>query len=124
MDTREAVARLAAVVDNAVRRRRVSGNQVALYAGISNGYLSRIRRGMLSSPPSPQILQQLAPALQVPYETLLEAAGYLTGVNNVPSDMGIFFRAREELTDEEFAELVRFAQWRLREKQADDDNNK
>ncbi|PSR24273.1 MAG: XRE family transcriptional regulator [Sulfobacillus thermosulfidooxidans] len=42
----------------------------------SSSYLSRIERG-LRNPPSPAVLRRLAQALDIPYEQLMERAGYL-----------------------------------------------
>lgn len=127
-DLRESVLRLARLVDQAMAARPdVSMNQIALYAGVSNGYLSRIRRGMLTSPPSPDILKRLAPHLRVSYEELLQAAGYIIGPQDMPEEMGVFLRAQRELKDEDFRELVNYALYQLhkakqRKKQESEDD--
>jgi len=108
-----AVERLAALVDQAIRARPAASlNQIALYAGVDAGYLSRIRRGRLKSPPSPEILARLAPHLNIPYEVLLEAAGYLTPETQ-SEDRILFNRARRELSDEEYADILRYVRERL-----------
>lgn len=43
---------------------------------ISNAYLSQLENGMTTNP-SPQVLHKLAEHYAVPYESLMEAAGYL-----------------------------------------------
>lgn len=43
---------------------------------ISNAYLSQLEGGTTSNP-SPHVLHKLADHYQVPYESLMEAAGYL-----------------------------------------------
>ncbi len=44
---------------------------------ISNAYLSQLETGKAENP-SPAVLYKLANVLDVPYESLMEAAGYLT----------------------------------------------
>lgn len=43
---------------------------------VSNAYLSQLESGKITKP-SPHILYSLANALAVPYETLMERAGYI-----------------------------------------------
>lgn len=43
---------------------------------VSNAYLSQLENGKISKP-SPHILYSLSGALSVPYETLMERAGYI-----------------------------------------------
>ena len=54
----------------------VSLRQVESATGISNAYLSQLERGVAARP-APEKLKRLATFFEVPYETLLEAAGYL-----------------------------------------------
>lgn len=109
------VARLAALIDSALDARPgVSLNQIAFYAGVDTGYLSRIRRGLVKNPPSPRILRKLAPQLRVDYETLLEAAGYLLKPGeDEPEDQVLLNRARRELSDAEYAEILDYVRYRL-----------
>ncbi|HTO77370.1 MAG TPA: helix-turn-helix transcriptional regulator [Thermoanaerobaculia bacterium] len=50
--------------------------EVDAKTGISNAYLSQLENGNASNP-SPHLLLKLAEYYDVPYESLLEAAGYL-----------------------------------------------
>ncbi len=50
--------------------------QIETYTGVSNSYLSLVENGKRGIP-SPDILKQLAPALKVTYEFLMEKAGYI-----------------------------------------------
>ena len=50
--------------------------QVEKNTGISNAYLSQLETGATVKP-SPQVLHSLADYYGVPYESLMEAAGYL-----------------------------------------------
>ncbi len=54
----------------------VSLRQVETATGISNAYLSQLERGVATQP-APEKLRRLAEFFGIPYETLLEAAGYL-----------------------------------------------
>lgn len=45
-------------------------------AGVSNAYLSQLEQGKITKP-SPHILHKLAMFYQIPYETLMEKAGYI-----------------------------------------------
>lgn len=56
--------------------RNVSLRKVEEATGISNAYLSQLERGEAKSP-SPSKLHSLAEFYGVPYESLMEAAGYL-----------------------------------------------
>jgi transcriptional regulator with XRE-family HTH domain len=59
-----------------VKDRRLSLREVERQTGISNEYLSQIERGVATKP-APDVLQKLAKFYEVPYESLLIAAGYL-----------------------------------------------
>ena len=50
--------------------------EVEKATGISNAYLSQLETGKAEKP-SPHLLQKLAEYYEVPYEVLMEAAGYL-----------------------------------------------
>lgn len=53
-----------------------SVNQLALYSGISNAQISRLESGK-RNPPKPETLKKLADTLDIDYNELLEAAGYI-----------------------------------------------
>jgi transcriptional regulator with XRE-family HTH domain len=82
---------------------------------VSNAYLSQLENGRIKKP-SPNVLRCLAEVYAVPYESLLEKAGYL-----LPSDGGVGPRKRraifaiDDLTAEEEEELLKylaFLRWR------------
>lgn len=54
----------------------ISQRLLAEKSGISNAEISRIETGNRQNP-SPDVLRQLAPVLEVPYEVLMEKAGYI-----------------------------------------------
>lgn len=57
-------------------RAGISQEALAEEAGISSAYVSQLESGQ-RNPPSPHVLRQMAGPLQVPYVSLLYAAGYL-----------------------------------------------
>ena len=75
---------------------------------VSNAYLSQLEHGKIKRP-SPNVLHSLAGVYAVPYEVLMEKAGYL-----LPSKDGGGRRARlaafaiENLTAEEEEELLKY----------------
>ena len=82
---------------------------------VSNAYLSQLENGKIKKP-SPNVLHSLAEAYVVPYEVLMEKAGYL-----LPAENGKGRRKRltafaiDDLTAEEEEELLKylaFLRWR------------
>lgn len=75
---------------------------------VSNAYLSQLEKGRIKKP-SPNVLHSLAEVYAVPYETLMEKAGYL-----VPSSEGrgptrrLAAFAIDDLTAEEEEELLKY----------------
>ena len=76
---------------------------------VSNAYLSQLEKGRIQKP-SPHVLHSLAAVYTVPYETLMEKAGYL-----LPSEDGRQGRRRrlaafaiDDLTAEEEEELLKY----------------
>lgn len=77
---------------------------------VSNGYLSQLEHDKISKP-SPNILHKLAEIYAVPYEVLMEKAGYIRDASsrsegNKHGRVATF--AEEDLTPEEEDELLRF----------------
>ena len=76
--------------------------------GVSNAYLSQLENGRIQKP-SPNVLHSLAEVYAVPYETLMERAGYL-----LPSEGRGGRRRRlaafaiDDLTAEEEEELLKY----------------
>jgi transcriptional regulator with XRE-family HTH domain len=76
---------------------------------LSNAYLSQLEKGKIQKP-SPHVLHSLAAAYAVPYETLMEKAGYL-----MPSEGHEGGRSRrlaafaiDDLTAEEEEALLKY----------------
>ena len=83
--------------------------EVATGSAVSNAYLSQLENGKIQKP-SPNVLHRLAEVYGVPYETLMEKAGYL-----LPSDSREGGRRRrlaafaiDDLTAEEEEELLKY----------------
>jgi len=75
---------------------------------VSNAYLSQLENGRIKKP-SPNVLHALASVYSVPYEALMEKAGYL-----LPSEddsgrrTGLAAFAIDDLTTEEEEELLKY----------------
>jgi transcriptional regulator with XRE-family HTH domain len=76
---------------------------------VSNAYLSQLEKGKIQKP-SPNVLHSLAEVYAVPYETLMEKAGYLLPSGGKPGGrrrrLAAF--AIDDLTAEEEEELLRY----------------
>jgi transcriptional regulator with XRE-family HTH domain len=76
---------------------------------VSNAYLSQLENGRIRKP-SPNVLHSLAEVYAVPYETLMERAGYLLPSENVGGGrrrrLAAF--AIDDLTAEEEEELLKY----------------
>ena len=90
--------------------KRLSLRQVEEATGkaVSNAYLSQLENGKIHKP-SPNVLHSLSGVYAVPYEALMEKAGYL-----LPSENGSARRKRlavfaiDDLTAEEEEELLKY----------------
>jgi len=76
---------------------------------VSNAYLSQLENGRIRKP-SPNVLHGLAEVYAVPYETLMEKAGYLLPAEGRAGGgrrrLGAF--SIDDLTAEEEAELLKY----------------
>jgi HTH-type transcriptional regulator, competence development regulator len=93
--------------------RSASLRQVEKATGISNAYLSQLEHGDATNP-SPNILYKLAEFYNVPYESLMTAAGYLKTSERASGKRPSGIQAAlmtADLTDEEskvVAEYIEF----------------
>lgn len=72
-------------------------------SGVSNGYISQVEKGSVR--PSPDVLQKLATAYDVPYRLLMERAGYIKPANENPNADRIpafVFNAAEVFSQEDW----------------------
>ena len=76
---------------------------------VSNAYLSQLEKGKVQQP-SPNVLHSLAAVYAVPYESLMEKAGYLPpapeGEGKRRRRLGAF--ALDDLSAEEEEELIKY----------------
>ncbi|MCK5613845.1 helix-turn-helix domain-containing protein [Candidatus Pacearchaeota archaeon] len=68
--------------------RSLSLRQVEKKTGISNAYLSQLERGEAHNP-SPSKLHALAECYEVPYESLMASAGYLSEKSPLEKKQGL-----------------------------------
>jgi len=79
-------------------------------SAVSNAYLSQLEHGRITKP-SPNVLHSLAAAYGVPYEKLMEKAGYLMAVSEKPKNSKhgrVATFADKNLTNDEEEELLRY----------------
>jgi HTH-type transcriptional regulator, competence development regulator len=75
---------------------------------VSNAYLSQLENGKIRKP-SPNVLHSLANVYLVPYEALMEKAGYLLPSENGPGQRKrLTAFAIDDLTAEEEEELLKY----------------
>jgi transcriptional regulator with XRE-family HTH domain len=90
--------------------------------GISNAYLSQVENGQIKQP-SPNFLHKMAGALDYPYESLMEKAGYVVPRKETGISKGAkrseeqerafaIFSSVKNLTEEEAEALLEFLNWR------------
>ena len=84
-------------------QKKLSLRQVEEKVGVTNGYLSLLENDKVRQP-SPDILQKLAKAYEVPFELLMEKAGYITKKNDskLPKVPAFVFSASKDLDDEDW----------------------
>jgi transcriptional regulator with XRE-family HTH domain len=83
--------------------KKLSLRQVEEATGISNAYLSQLENNQVKKP-SPHFLHKLAALYDIPYEVLMENAGYLKQSEKVTgprSLAGAALYSQKNLTDEE-----------------------
>lgn len=74
---------------------------------VSNAYLSQLENGKIRKP-SPNVLHSLADVYAVPYEALMEKAGYLLPANGGAGRKRLAVFAIDDLTAEEEEELLKY----------------
>jgi len=74
---------------------------------VSNAYLSQLENGKIGKP-SPNVLHSLAEVYGVPYDALMEKAGYLMPADGTGQRKRLKAFAIDDLTAEEEEELLRY----------------
>lgn len=100
------------------RLRRARGERslasVAGPAQITGAYLQKLERDLVKQP-SPNILYALSEELELPYDELMESAGYVVprgDAERVKEDNVLTYAlSSEKLTDEEAAQLLEYLDW-------------
>jgi transcriptional regulator with XRE-family HTH domain len=89
--------------------KRMSLRQVeeATEKTVSNAYLSQLEKGKIRRP-SPNVLHRLASAYGVPYDTLMERAGYLPAEGATARRRRLSAFAIRDLSAEEEEELLKY----------------
>jgi transcriptional regulator with XRE-family HTH domain len=96
---------LGAYLRNLRETRRMTLREVEEASDVSNAYLSQLEHGRIAKP-SPHVLHGLATVYRVPYETLMEKAGYITRGGGTSKGGGTERRARlATFVDEELTQL-------------------
>ena len=116
---KESSSELAAVLFDLRKAKGYSLREVeeATEKAVSNAYLSQLENGKIKKP-SPNVLLSLAGVYAVPYEALMEKAGYLSPSEDGKGRRhGLAVFAVDDLTAEEEEELLKylaFLRWRKR----------
>jgi HTH-type transcriptional regulator, competence development regulator len=109
------------------RLRRARGERslaaVAGPARITATYLQKLERDLVKQP-SPNVLHALSEELELPYDELMESAGYVVprgDAERVEEDNVLTYAlSSEKLTDEEAAQLLEYLDWYRHRKSTDE----
>lgn len=102
--------KLGDLVKDARLKKGLSIRQVERLTGISNAYLGQIERGEVKEP-SPNKLLKLSEHLNVSYQSLMEAAGYVMPTDSSykrASNTNHMFLLEEDLNEQEAKALQDF----------------
>ncbi|MDQ2983076.1 MAG: helix-turn-helix domain-containing protein [Actinomycetota bacterium] len=115
-----AAASLGTQLHEVRKMRNWSLKTVAEPAGISAAYLQKLERDDVKQP-SPHVLHALAEVLSVPYEKLMELAGYVVPAGDKskvkPGSVLAYALSSEKISEDEAEALARYLRW-YREDQA------
>lgn len=91
--------------------RTMSLREVAEVAKISPAYLQKLERGDVKSP-SPHVLHALAEALNIPYSTIMQLAGYVVpSGSDGRANVLAHALSSAELTEDEADALASYLAW-------------
>lgn len=105
MSTADDSTKLGQFVREQRTRRGLSGQALAVAAGIDKGHLHRLEHGQIESP-DPRVLVRIARALEVDVSDLYVAAGYAPG-RGLPS-MRPYLRAKYGLPDHAIQQIEEY----------------
>ncbi|WEV81149.1 helix-turn-helix domain-containing protein [Bacillus velezensis] len=94
-------------------KRHLTVNQLATYSGVSAAGISRIENGKRGVP-KPATIKKLADALKIPYEELMQTAGYIETVQETrtPYDTGRTLLEKAETYESHDLSLLERENWR------------
>lgn len=94
-------------------KRHLTVNQLATYSGVSAAGISRIENGKRGVP-KPATIKKLADALKIPYEVLMQTAGYIETVQEtgVSYDTGCTLLEKAETYELHDLSLLERENWR------------
>lgn len=96
------------------KMRHLSLAAAAKPAGISAAYLQKLERGDVKEP-SPRVLYGLSQALEVPYDRLMELAGYVVpgadAARAADTNVLGFALSSERLSEDESKALAEYLAW-------------
>ncbi|XBP66690.1 helix-turn-helix transcriptional regulator [Bacillus velezensis] len=94
-------------------KRHLTVNQLATYSGVSAAGISRIENGKRGVP-KPATIKKLADALKIPYEELMQTAGYIETVQETraPYDTGRTLLEKAETYEPHDLSLLERENWR------------
>lgn len=95
---------LALFIQNYRELRGLSRRRLAELAGISHTEVHRLERGERRNP-SPPLLRSLAGALEVPYDDIMRAAGYLP---EAETQLAAHVEGLSDLSTEELREVQKY----------------
>src|SRR4051812_23125710 len=94
--------------------RNLSLKGAAEPAGISAAYLQKLERNDVKQP-SPHVLHALAEVLDIPYDKLMELAGYVVPAADKakvkPGSVLAYALSSEDISEEEAEVLARYLRW-------------
>lgn len=109
-----AAASLGTQLHEVRKMRNWSLKAVAEPAGISAAYLQKLERDEVKRP-SPHVLHALADVLNVPYEKLMELAGYVFPAGDKrkvkPGSVLAYALSSEDISEDEAEALARYLRW-------------
>lgn len=89
-------------------KKDISLYELSARTGIGSGHLSRLATGKRSAP-KPPMLRQIAEAIGVPYEEMLEQAGYLEQKNQYAARIAAALERMDEAQARVLAERIESA---------------
>ncbi|MGE6630089.1 helix-turn-helix domain-containing protein [Bacillus sp. NPDC077027] len=109
-------------------KKKLSVNQLAMYSDVSAAGISRIENGKRGIP-KPLTIKKLSHALKVPYEEMMQAAGYIednSSASMIKEQHDSYTKIKEVAEKHELAHLELFSEevWKTLSKKEIEDINR